>query len=538
MIKKFASAVVLLLAATVFVAPGSSAVNSTLPQWAENAVIYEVNVRQFSPAGNFKAVENAIPRLKSLGVDILWLMPIHPISLVNRKGSLGSPYSVGNYTEINPSYGTAQDFQALVDAAHAQGMKVIIDWVANHSGWDNPWLLAHKDWYTQDRNGNVIWPSGTDWTDVADLNYGNASMRRAMTDAMKYWVSTFGIDGFRCDVAGAVPRDFWESTKAELDAIKPVFMLAENGDDLGLLNSAFHANYGWELQSNMRGLVNSGDSPAVIQDMAAWNLQSYPANSFSMNFITNHDENSWNGTEYERYGSAANAMAVLTYTLPGMPLIYNGQEIGLDRRLSFFDKDQIDWNAKTLALYPKLNALKHDNAALNVGAARGSFATLKSSNSASFVFGRAGGGDKVVTVINAANVTKSFSFNAGTFAGYYKDVISGIKIRLRTTNQVRLGAWKYRVLTSDVSNAPTVEIKSLSLGSPLMKLQRGAVRQLSPVFTPAVVTDNFVTWKSSRPKVVSVSADGTIRAVGAGTAVIRATAARGGAGAKITITVS
>lgn len=538
MLRKLSAALAAIVALALIPSQSSSAAESTLPQWAESAVIYEVNVRQFSQAGNFKAVENSLPRLKNLGVDILWLMPIHPISVEKRKGSLGSPYSVANYTEVNPNYGTAQDFQALVDAAHSQGMKVIIDWVANHTGWDNPWLLAHKDWYTQDRNGNVIWPSGTDWTDVADLNYSNSAMRRAMTDAMKYWVTTFGIDGFRADVAGAVPRDFWESTKAELDAIKPVFMLAENGDDMGLLNSAFHANYGWELQSLMRGVVNGGDSPTYITDMVQSNTQIYPANTFSMNFITNHDENSWNGTEYERYGSAASAMAVLTYTLPGMPLIYNGQEVGLSRRLSFFDKDQIDFTAPTLSMYPKLNTLKHENAALKVGSQRGAFNRLASSSAASLVFGRAGGGDKVVTVINTAEPTQAFKFNAGSYAGYYRDVMSGIKIRLRASNAIRLGSWKYRVLSSDLNGAPAVEIKKLSLGATKLNLQRGAVRQLSPTFTPTVVTDNFVTWKSSRPAVVKVTSDGTIRAIGRGTAVVKVTAARGGATSSVTITVS
>lgn len=514
---------------------GAQASNPRMPDWAADSVIYEVNVRQFSEAGTFAAVKSQLPRLRDLGVEVLWLMPIQPISLKNRKGSLGSPYSVADYTAVNPDYGTAADFAALVDAAHALGLKVIIDWVANHSGWDNPWITQHKDWYTQDSQGNIVWPPGTDWTDVADLNYGNSQMRRAMIDAMKYWVTTFNIDGFRCDVAGGVPTDFWNAAVSELSAIKPLLMLAENSDNMSLLQSAFTLNYGWDLQSLMYGVVNRGDSPQYFNDYVT-TQSSMPAGTASMHFITNHDENSWNGTEFERYGAAVDAMAVLTYTLPGVPLIYNGQEIGLRRRLAFFEKDAIDWTAGVpRAIYPQLNKLKTDNSALDVGANPGKFLAFDTSTSALLAFARFNGSDRVVVVLNGTGTSTSGVVTAGGLAGTYRNAITNTLVKIRPQTYFPLGGWGYRVLTSDLAGAKTVLPTRLTVGRTKISLQRGQSTRVAPVFSPREVTDTYLRWTSSAPKIAKVSGSGTVTAVGRGVARVEARAANG---VKVAISVT
>jgi glycosidase len=350
-------------------------------------------------------VTSDIPRLKSLGVDVLWLMPIYPIGVTNRLGSLGSPYSIKDYKKVNPEFGTAADLKALVKAAHKAGMHVILDWVANHTAWDNAWVTNHPDWYTQ-VNGQIISPAGTGWNDVADLNYDNQDMRAEMISSMKYWVTNFDVDGFRCDAAGMVPQGFWEDATTELAKSKKLFMLAEDGSSSGLLENAFNANYSWSLLGNLKTLASGYGSQTQIENLMDQESYSYPTGTFPLNFITNHDENSWNGTAKEFYGSAEDAMAVLTYTLPGMPLIYNGQEIGLDKRLAFFEKDAISWKAygtkgkaKTL-FYTQLNSIKEHNPALWAGTAGGSITFLETDNPSVMAFVRTKGTNKVLTVIN------------------------------------------------------------------------------------------------------------------------------------------
>jgi glycosidase len=324
------------------------------------SVIYEVNVRQFSKEGTFAEVQKALPRLKAMGVDILWLMPIHPIGVKNRKGTLGSYYAVRDYKGINPEFGNLTDFKNLVDEAHLQGMRLIIDWVANHSSPDNVWLdQGHKDWYTLDSAGNVQPTLGTDWWDVADLNYENQEMRKEMIASMKYWVQECNIDGFRCDVAGWVPMDFWVQARKELETVKPLFMLAESeGADQ---HQAFDMTYGWEFHHIMNKIAQGKAEPSEILAYKEKDKE-YPKKAIRMYFTSNHDENSWNGTEMERMGDARFVMAVLSYAMNGMPLIYNGQETSLNRRLLFFEKDQITWDKMDMvSFYSTLNALKHRN---------------------------------------------------------------------------------------------------------------------------------------------------------------------------------
>ena len=399
------AALVVVLAIAILLVPkiqskAISTSSSPTPSWVQNAVIYEVNIRQYTEAGTFDAFRESLPRLKELGVDALWLMPIYPISVAERKGTEGSYYSIADYKAVNPEFGTETDLHELIDEAHSLGFKVMFDWVANHTGWDNQWIFDHPDWYTKDDEGNITWPPGTDWTDVADLDYSNTNMRAAMIDAMEYWVTEFDIDGYRCDVAGAVPAGFWNEARIALEQIKPLFMLAEDSDRTELLDSAFSANYGWKLQDQMRALAVGDKRAFFFKSFLNVNRSRYPIGTFPMTFITNHDENSWNGTEFERYGKFVKSMAALTFTYPGIPLIYSGQEVGFNRRLQFFEKDQIDWTPSNwTAFYQKLISFKKANPVLN-SSTGGALKLLTTSNDRTIAFKRKKGGNTVVFVMN------------------------------------------------------------------------------------------------------------------------------------------
>lgn len=422
--------------------------NSVLPTWANSATIYEVNIRQYTEAGTFKAFEANLPRLQKLGVKILWLMPIHPISELNRKGSLGSPYAVANYKGINPEFGNEADFKSLVNKAHALGFKVILDWVANHSGWDNPWT-ANKSWYHTDGSGNIVAPNN-DWLDVAWLNYKNQDMRKAMIEAMAYWVKTFDVDGFRADVAAGVPTDFWKQANTQLQALKPLFMLAEDQSVQSLLDDAFIANYNWELKDLVKAIADGRKGRANLEAMATNQTFTYPTRSFPMNFITNHDENSWSGTEFERLGNAVSAMAALTFTYPGMPLIYSGQEVGNTKRLAFFEKDFIPGLTvanSTTSFYTKLASLKTKNAALwNNSTAK--LVPIAGNNDSVIAYSRTSGVSKVLTVINATNTTQKITLNLTKLNAAYYLFSTGKLTTLKTTLTLTLKPWQYEIYSS------------------------------------------------------------------------------------------
>ena len=428
-------------------------VKANYPDWAKNAVIYEVNVRQYTPEGTFKAFEANLPRLKELGVDILWIMPINPIGVVDRKfpvgakTSLGSYYSVKDYKGTNPEFGTEADFKALVTKAHELGFKVILDWVANHSARDNNWITEHPDWYLKDSTGKMMTPF--DWTDCAKLNYANKDMRSAMIDAMKYWVTNCDIDGFRCDVAGEVPVDFWETARVELEKVKPMFMLAENENHPDLCKKAFDMNYGWGMCNGVLVNVAKGkDSVCQIIRQVIRVDSTLPKNAMQMNFITNHDENSWNGTVTEKFGDGAKAFAVLTYTLPGMPLIYSGQEAGLNKRLQFFVKDTIDWaNLALTPFYQTLNKLKHSNEALFSPPYGGTFEQVKNTDPAKVLsFMRVKGDTKVLVILNLSSTPVSVAVKGDIVNGDYKDVFTGAETKIVKKEPMKLGAWEYMVL--------------------------------------------------------------------------------------------
>ena len=387
------------------------------PEWSKNATIYEVNVRQYTPEGTFNAFSEHLPRLKEMGVDILWFMPIHPIGKINRKeteSSMGSYYSVQDYKAVSSDYGTEEDFRRMVEQAHGLGMKVILDWVPNHTAWDNPWTV-NKDWYVLSEEGDFIPPLGTDWTDVIQLDYTNEEMRSAMIDAMKYWVAEFDVDGYRCDVAGKVPTDFWVRAHAELDEIKDVFMLAEDGDP-ELLIEAFDMNYAWEYAHIIREIAKGAMTFDRFDSLLVEDARKFPDNSYRMYFSSNHDENSWNGTDIEMYGDNFQNFAVLSATIDGMPLVYSGQEAVLDKQLLFFEKDEIEWKDYALVdFYTDLLALNKRNEALWNGA-YGANPIRISSPKGTYAFQRNKDYFGVYVGLNNTQMTQEISFplEAGT----------------------------------------------------------------------------------------------------------------------------
>jgi len=420
-------------------------------EWSKNANIYEVNIRQYTPEGTINAFREHLPRLKEMEVDILWLMPIQPIGELNRKGSLGSYYSVKDYETVNPEFGTLEEFKALVNEAHELGMYVILDWVANHSSWDNVWASSHPEYYQKDSAGNFVSPF--DWSDVIAFDYNQPAMRDSMVNALKFWVEETNIDGYRCDVAGMVPTDFWNDAVAQLKQVKPIFMLAEDEDNVELLQQAFDMNYTWEMHHLMNDIAKGEKKASELWDKLAWNNNKFSPEDYRMYFTSNHDENSWNGTTKERMGDASQAFAVLTYTIPGMPLIYSGQEAGNDKRLRFFEKDTIDWAQIPLAdFYRTLNLLKKNNRALWNGTFGGEIVEItKGQNENVFAFERQKDGNRVMVIINFSTENQLFTIDREMFAGEFTNVFSGEKVNIANGQEFNLKPWEYSVLVTSVA---------------------------------------------------------------------------------------
>jgi glycosidase len=417
------------------------------PEWTESATIYEVNIRQYTPEGTFKAFIEHLPRLDNLGVDILWLMPVQPIGEKYRKGSLGSYYSICDYLTVNPEFGTLDDLKELVDEAHRLGMYVIIDWVANHTSWDNKLIKEHRDWYKKDSLGNLVSPY--DWTDVIQLDYGNTGLRKYMIDAMRFWVDEADVDGFRCDVAGLVPCDFWNEARKALYEIKPVFMLAEDEKNLCLLENAFDMNYSWDLYHLMNDIAEGTKTVKNLKDYFHDQDSIYDPAIYRMNFITNHDENSWNGTEFKRLGNAVEVFAMLTFTLPGMPLIYSGQEIGMNKPLWFFDKDTIQWVENEWEnKYKSFIELKTEQSVLWNGAAGGSFNIIKIKKAPSvFAFIRENDNETMLVLANLSDKKAEFKLNKDLADLDFIDAFSTDEIDV--TKPIKLRAYQYMVLLED-----------------------------------------------------------------------------------------
>jgi len=435
---------------------------------SENSVIYEANIRNYSKEGTFNAFTKDIPKLKQLGVKILWVMPIYPISMKRRKATgdksieditdpnekkkyLGSWYAISDYTAVNPDLGTLQDFEKLVKTAHDNGMYVILDWVANHTGWDHKWITEHPEYYQHNAKGEVTDPLNPEtgepwgWTDVAHLEYTNKKVYEPMKDAMLYWVKDVNIDGFRCDVADNVPTDFWNYAIPKLKEVKPVFMLMESEKEY-LLKGQFDMGYGFEAHHVMNDIANRKKTVADWDKMMDHLSKKYEKDDIMMNLTSSHDENAWNGSEYERMGDAAETFAALTYVMPGMPLIYTGQEYDNKRRLKFFEQDPIEKTVgKMFNVYEKLGELKNNNPALNGGKSPAAYIRLKTSDDDKILAFKREKNKKIVYYF--ANLTKfnqSFTLPVtGTFTNY----MTGEKLTLTTGQKLDAKPWQYWILT-------------------------------------------------------------------------------------------
>lgn len=423
------------------------------PAWSRRAVLYEVNVRQYTPEGTFAALEQHLPRLKRLGVDVLWLMPVQPIGKKNRKGTLGSYYSIADYRAVNPEFGTAADARRFVDAAHALGLKVLLDWVPNHTAYDHPWITQHPDWYERNPDGSVHNARDnegreTDWTDVAELNYANPAMRQAMIADMRYWLDTMRVDGFRCDVAGGVPEDFWRQARQALGAGRPgLFMLAEaEGPQY---YDAFDMTYGWELHHLLNDVAKGTKGAAALDAYFARQDSLYPADAYRMYFTSNHDENSWNGSEFERMGANHLPAYVLAATAQnGMPLLYTGQEVSMRKRLRFFERDTVDWAGPSLAgFYRRLFDLKHTQPALANGAAGGAQVRLATNGGERvYAYTRTRGANTVLVALNFGDAPKTVNYTGLARPGAYRDWFGAQRVALGAAGRIQVPAHGYRVL--------------------------------------------------------------------------------------------
>lgn len=400
-----------------------------LPQnWKHTTNIYEVNVRQYTQEGTFQAFEKEMPRLKNMGIETLWFMPVTPIAQKNKKGSLGSQYAAADYVSINPEFGTMDDFKRLVKKAHRLGLKVIIDWVANHTGWDHVWTKKHPEFYLKDETGNFKIASGMD--DIIELDYQNPEMRKEMIEAMKFWIRETDIDGFRCDLASWVEVDFWQEARPEVEKIKPLFWIGEfdelENPDYG---KVFDASYSWKWMHKSADFYKNNQPIQELTDL----LRQYSQigdSSMRAWFTTNHDENSWNGTEYEKYGDIALPMAVFSVTWNGIPLLYSGQELPNLKRLEFFEKDPIAWtnNYKMADFYRTLLELKSSNPALRGGDPDVSTYLLNTTaNDKIFAYIRKNGKNEVLTVLNFSKQPVEFSIEDDHVSGIFKNVFDGSK---------------------------------------------------------------------------------------------------------------
>jgi glycosidase len=411
--------------------------------WARSSNVYEINVRQYTLEGTFKAFEKHLPRLKDMGVEILWFMPIYPIGKLNRLGSLGSYYSIQNYKEINSEFGTLEDFRQLVNLAHTMGFKVIIDWVANHTAWDHTWTYAHKEYYELDGAGNFRSPY--DWRDVIQINHNSKEQQDVMIDCMKFWLIECDIDGYRCDMAHLIPLAFWHRARRELDAIKPLFWLAETED--ASYHDVFDASYTWEFLHKMEQYWLGQTDIQGLDIVLNGYKNNFPPDALRIYFTSNHDENSHSGSEYERLGNAALALAVLCIFWNGIPLIYSGQELPNRKRLKFFDKDNIEWQGDC-GLHEFYKALLHlhsKQVALRAGDGNAKTVRLNTTNDRIFSFLRQNGDSEVLVVLNLSTDAATFRFIDDHISETYKNVFTGNAIAINESIPLSVDAWGYNV---------------------------------------------------------------------------------------------
>ncbi len=419
-----------------------------LPEWARGSTIYEVNVRQYSASGKFTAVTADLPRLKALGVDVLWLMPIHPIGEVNRKGPLGSYYAAKDYLAVNPEFGTEADFRELVTAAHAQGLRVILDWVPNHVSPDNALTKTHPEFFWRDEKGNLVPPHGTDWTDVVQFDFSAPGLVEYQAGVLLHWVKNFGIDGFRCDVAWGLPTPFWNEVTSRVRAARPDALFLAEAELPQQQVAAFNLSYGFDLHHAMNAVAQGKKSASGLDEAYAKIRAHFPRGGALMVFTSSHDENSWAGTEFDRMGAGYAPFAVLTFLVDGVPMIYNGQEAGSDRRLKFFERDPIVWpktEHPAARIYQVMTRLRRANPALHTGAPMRRLDTTD--NATIYAIERAAGERKVVGLFNlTAKDAKADLFDPA-LAGRWTDAFTGETVTLNALTPLELKGWEYRVYT-------------------------------------------------------------------------------------------
>lgn len=418
------------------------------PEWSKSATMYEVNIRQYTPEGTFTAFQEHLPRLKGMGVDILWLMPIHPIGEVKRKGELGSYYSIKDYTAVNPNFGTEEDFKQLVEAAHDHDMKLILDWVPNHTAWDHPWVSEHPEYYMKDSLGNITYEA--DWTDIAQLDYSNKELWDKMIEKGRYWVKEANIDGYRVDHAGHdIPLEFWKRAIPEINKEKDdLFWLAEwNTPEM---HPWFDATYTWEYFHLTTEIARDDESLNSIREYMVRQDTLFPDHAYRLYFTSNHDENSWNGTDRELFGDNFENFAVMAATIDGMPLVYSGQETGLDKRLEFFEKDNINWDDfEHEEMYRTLFELKDRNEALWNGQYGGNFEYLETANEDIFAYRRIKGNQEVLVILNFSDQTGRVEFVDFNEKGEYRNVFSPDDILQLPDEKLELEAHGYLVLEKE-----------------------------------------------------------------------------------------
>ncbi len=422
------------------------------PQWLDTGIIYEVNIRQYTPEGTFKAFQKHIPRLQQMGVNILWLMPIYPVSRVKRKGSLGSYYAVSSYTEVNPEFGNKKDLKQLIDLAHSHGMKIILDWVPNHTGWDHSWIMSYPEWYIKNPvTDTIMHPEHTDWYDVADLNFESISMRQEMLKSMLYWLNEFQVDGFRCDVAYKVPELFWQEMKRAFSNYKrPLFLLAESEDPQLLSYGHFHADYPWPYMHLCRDIY-AGLKTAY--DLRSYLMQDQKKliHGYHMFFTSNHDENSWKGVESVLLGDAHLMFAAMSFMLNGIPMIYSGQEEPLMKQLRFFDKDTIPFAHFLKApFYNKLCKIKKANPAFYPVKSGMQYEFIQTDQESKiFALRRIKDENEVLGFFNCSPETVSFQIQSSLVSSKYQDAFSGIHQKLSSGNSMTLKPWDFKIFTSN-----------------------------------------------------------------------------------------
>lgn len=413
--------------------------------WISSSNVYEVNLRQYTQQGTIAAFAHEMPRLKDMGIDILWFMPITPISVEKRLGSLGSYYACSDYTSINPEYGSLDDFTNVVKQAHALGLRVIIDIVANHTGWDHRWTKEHPDYYRRNQDGQFFDAHG--WADVIDLNYDNPELHKAMIDVMRFWIDNCDVDGFRCDMAMLVPLDFWREARLALDPLKPLLWLAECEEIA--YHEVFDATYTWKLLHKMEAIWRTESPVTGLDEVLDYYDTMFPADGLRVYFTTNHDENSHSGSEYERMGDMARGFAILCATWNGLPLIYSGQEMPNYKRLKFFDKDPMDWTGlyELHGFYRALLTLRKTNPALRSGDPAVTIHRLHSKfDDKCFAFARRSGDDQVVVILNLSNQKISFSISEILLQGTWREIFLGYWCNFDLIKELHLDPWGYRVL--------------------------------------------------------------------------------------------